>query len=121
MKGRRELNEDLELKKARRKIRKIQENESCTGGTSRKIKLDKRMHRNVKYIGEPESGYWNCGEMKYACQFCLALHFLGEKNSQKGSTLANHRFSECCSSGQVTLYFLLISSCGQFLETFRDK
>ena len=83
MNGRRALKEDLELKKARRKIRKIQENESCTGGTSGKIKLDKRMHRNVKCIGEPESGYWNCGGMKYACQFCLALRFLGEKIVKK--------------------------------------
>ena len=121
MTGSHVLKEDLELKKARQKIRKIQENESCTGGTSRKIKLDKRMHRNVKYIVEPESGYWKCGEMKCTCQFCLELHFLGEENSQTGSTLANPRFSECCSSGQVTLHFLLMSSCVQCLETLRDK
>ena len=71
--------EDLEWTEARWKIRKAQENESFTGGTSRKTNLDKRMHRNLKYIAVPESGYWNCGEMKYACQFCLVLHFLSER------------------------------------------
>ena len=75
--------EDLEWTKARRKIRKAQENESFIGGTSRKIELDKRMHRNVKYIVEPETGYWNCGQMKYASQFCLALHFLGGKEPSR--------------------------------------
>ena len=109
------------MEKAGRKIRKIQENESFTGRTSRKIKLDKRMHCNVKYIVEPESVYWNCGEMKHACQFCLALHFLGEKDSQTGSTSANPRFSKCRSSGQIPSHFLLMSSCVQCLETFRDK
>ena len=50
---------------------------------------------------------------------CFA--FLGEKNSQTGSTFANPRFSECCSSGQVTPHFLLLSSCLHFLETHGDK
>ena len=71
--------EDLESTEARWEIRKGQENKSFTGGTSREINLDKRMHRNLKYIVEPESGYCNCGEMKYACQFCLVLHFLRER------------------------------------------
>ena len=109
------------MEEASRKIGKAQKNESFTGGTSKKIKLDERMHRNVKYTVESESGYWNCSEMKYAGEFCLALFFLGEKNSQTASTLANPRFSECCLSGKVTQHILLISSCVECRETFREK
>ena len=59
--------------------------------------------------------------MTYICEFCSALHYLGEVRIKSGSTCANPKFSECCSSGQVTPHFLLSSSCVQSSEIFRNN
>ena len=78
-------------------------------------------HRSVQYFVEPESDYLNCGSMAYACQLCSALHFLGERNKQPGSPLTYLKFSECCSSGNVTRHFLISIACEQCHEPFKNE
>ena len=78
----------------------------------------------VKYFFEPKSGYWNCGSMTHACQLCSALHFLGDKSKQPGSTLTNPKFSDCCSSSNITPVFpqvLLASSVISHLKTKKGE
>lgn len=45
--------------------------------------LKKLTYRRVKYVVNPKTGYSNCNSIMYASQFCSALDFLGEKNSEK--------------------------------------
>ena len=98
---------------ARKKIRRAEKVEPTVGS--------KRMHRGAQYFVERESGYRNCGSTTHACQSCAALHFLGERNMQLGSTLTNPKFSDCCSSGNVTSNFLLSPACEQCHEPFKNE
>ena len=41
----------------------------------------------------------------------LCTGFSGREKQTIGSTLSNFKFSECCSSGNVTSHFLIISAC----------
>ena len=81
--------------KARNKIKRAEKLKPTVGS--------KWTHRGANHFVDPESEYWNCGSMKYARQSCAGLHLLGERNRQPGSTLTNPKFSDCCSSGNVTV------------------
>ena len=98
---------------ARKKVRRAEKMEPV-GGSMWK-------HRSVQYFVEPESGYWNYGSMTYDCQLCSALHFIGDRNKQTGSTLTYPKFSECCSSGSATPHFLISSACDQCHEPFKNE
>ena len=78
-------------------------------------------HPGVDYFLESESGYWNCGPMTNSCHSCAAMHFLGERNRQPVSTLTNPKFFDCCSTGNVTLDFLLSRIREQCHEPFKNE
>ena len=105
--------EDRGWGNARKKVRRADKMEPV-GGSRWK-------HRSVQYFVEPEIGYWNCGSMTYSCQFCSALHFLGERNKQPGSAFTSPKFYECCSSGNVIPHFIIILACEQCHEPFKNE
>ena len=78
-------------------------------------------HRGVNYFAEPEIGYWNCGSVTYEYQLCSGLHFIGNRNRQPGSTLTNPKFSDRCSSCNVTPHFFIVPAIGQSHKHLKTK
>ena len=87
--------EKLEWASNSSKIGKTVEKARITVGSNERIKFGKRAYRRVPYITDLNTAYWKFGSMTYACHLCNALHYLGEKNSQPGSSLLYPKFSEC--------------------------
>ena len=69
------------------------------------------------FIGS-DTGYWKCGAMAFIHEFCSALHYLGEMRIKSGSTLANPKFSECCSGGKDTLHLFYFHHACNVLRHF---
>ena len=93
-----------------------------TSGIVERMEIRRDILRKNKSSIESDIGYWHCVAMTHICEFCSALRYLGKVRKKSGSPLANPKFSECCSSGQVTPHFLFSSSfvhCLRHLETMK--
>ncbi len=104
---------DVERRRERNKARKKLHSATVLKNSAAVRKL-RRVHYSVG-----GDGYWNCGGMIFACDFCSALHFLGEKISS--SSLKNPKFGNFCANGQVTPHFLLPSFCSECKSLYRKE
>ena len=123
MRKRKLSEEERDWKNARCKIRRLElytKNKDKNLSVVSTREKPRKMYRKGYFTIDGDTGYWNCGSMSYSCKICSALHFLGEKNTQKGSTMTSPKFSECCTSGQVTAHFFLSSSCIQCSAIFQS-
>ena len=102
---------------ARRRLQRAYEEKEISGFVER-IEIRRDMLRKYKCLIETDTGYWHCGAMTYICEFCSALHYLGEMRIKFGSTFANPKFSDCCSSGQVTPHFPYLHHACNVLRYF---
>ncbi len=65
------------------------------------------------------NGYWNFGDCIECCEYCNALHFMGENLS--GSSFKRLKFENCCSNGQLSPHFELGIHCRQSNYIFLTK
>ena len=57
--------------------------------------------------------------MSWKYRHLLALHFVGEKNRNVGSTIVTLIFSSCCcSNGQATPHFIFRNKCQRYTHAF---
>ncbi len=119
MRKRKDLEEDGKWRRIRKRIRWEQEKARKLRHDPPNNKPRKRIQRRGHFSVDPLSSYWNFGAMKHVCQFCSAIHFLGERNRQVGSTLSSPKFIEYCSNGQVTLHYLMRFSCSKCSAMFQ--
>lgn len=113
---------DCEREKGKERERKRRRLLSVSKASEELDQMRKRRKRARNGAYEVrDDGYWDCGEMKFKCKLCSALHYLGERKVTAGSTLKDPKFSLCCANGQLTPHFELSSGCPHCKQPFRTK
>ena len=65
-----------------------------------------------------EDGYWNFGSMSHSCEYCGALHWLGERAVTAGSTMKSPKFHKCCGNVEFVSHNLLPVVCNNCNNVF---